>query len=159
LKLHYGDGWENLLGQAGAWVLVGPSADVFTAEYLLKRSGEMSVRQPNVGSNLNAGLGVGLSSGEGYGRRPWLVLMTFSSFGRASAIFGRPIGRGNPGLFPALLGCPDVESAGGLTLLQRADATIGRVYWPLVCSFRGGPGFCPVRSIAENLPRSGNSPS
>lgn len=69
----YGDLWENFLGQAGAWVLVGPPADKFTADYLSARSGEMTIKQPNVGSNLNAGGGMGLSSGQGYSRRPWLM--------------------------------------------------------------------------------------
>jgi len=73
LKLHYGDGWENFLGQAGAWVLVGATSDELSATYLSKRGGEMTIKQPNVGSNINAGGGMGLSTGAGYGRRPWLM--------------------------------------------------------------------------------------
>ena len=72
LKQLYEDGWENFLGQAGAVVLVGPPADDFTAQYLSKRSGEKTICQPNVGMNINTG-GIGLTNGEGYGRRQYLM--------------------------------------------------------------------------------------
>jgi type IV secretion system protein VirD4 len=67
-------GWENFFGQAGAVVLVGPPADKFTAEYLAPRAGEMTIRQPNVGMTLNPG-GIGLSNGEAYTRRQYLMPM------------------------------------------------------------------------------------
>jgi type IV secretion system protein VirD4 len=72
LKQTYEDGWENFLGQAGAVALVGPPADKFTADYLSARSGEKTICQPNVGMNINAN-GTGLSNGEGYTRRPYLM--------------------------------------------------------------------------------------
>ena len=74
LKQHYGDGWETFFGQAGAVILVGSPGDDFTANYLANHSGELTMRQPNVGLNLNPG-GVGLSSGEAYGRRQYLMPM------------------------------------------------------------------------------------
>lgn len=67
-------GWENFFGQAGAVVLIGPPADKFTAEYLASRSGERTFRQPNVGTNINPG-GVGMSNGESYTRRQYLMPM------------------------------------------------------------------------------------
>lgn len=72
LKANYGDNWETFFGQAGAVILVGSPGDDFTAEYLAKHSGELTMRQPNVGLSLNPG-GVGLSSGEAYGRRQYLM--------------------------------------------------------------------------------------
>jgi type IV secretory pathway TraG/TraD family ATPase VirD4 len=73
LKLHYGDGWENFLGQAGAWVLIGAPSDKLTAEYLSARSGERTIIQPNASTNLNAGGGMGVGSGTGVTIRPWLT--------------------------------------------------------------------------------------
>jgi type IV secretion system protein VirD4 len=72
LKLYYGDGWENFLGQSCAWVLVGAPSDELTASYLSRRSGQKTIKQPNVGSNLNAGGGMGLSSNQNYSQMPWL---------------------------------------------------------------------------------------
>ena len=72
LRQLYEHAWENFLGQAGAVVLVGAPADKFTAEYLSARAGDMTIRQPNAGLQLNAG-GVGMSSGEGYTRRRYLM--------------------------------------------------------------------------------------
>jgi type IV secretion system protein VirD4 len=72
LKQLYSDAWEAFLGNAGAIVLVGSPGDKFTADYLCARSGETTIRQPNVGLSLNSA-GVGLSSGEGYGRRQYLM--------------------------------------------------------------------------------------
>jgi type IV secretion system protein VirD4 len=72
LKAIYGDNWETFFGMCGAKILVGSAGDDFTAEYLSKHSGELTMRQPNVGLSLNPG-GVGLSSGEAYGRRPFLM--------------------------------------------------------------------------------------
>jgi type IV secretion system protein VirD4 len=67
LKLHYEDGWENFLGQAGCVALVGPPADEFTAAYLSRRSGEKTICQPNAGWSMNPG-GLGLSNGEAFTR-------------------------------------------------------------------------------------------
>ncbi len=72
LKTNYGDNWETIFGSCGAVILVGSATDDFTAEYLSKHSGELTMRQPNVGLNVNPG-GIGLSSGEGYTRRPYLM--------------------------------------------------------------------------------------
>jgi type IV secretory pathway TraG/TraD family ATPase VirD4 len=73
LELHYGGkGWENFLGQSGCVILVGPPADKFTADYLGSRSGETTILQPSSSMSLNQG-GVGLSNGEGYTRRNYLM--------------------------------------------------------------------------------------
>jgi type IV secretion system protein VirD4 len=72
LKQHYGDGWETFLGQAGAVILVGSPGDEFSCQYLAKHSGELTMRQPNVGLNMN-NQGIGLSAGEGFGRRQYLM--------------------------------------------------------------------------------------
>jgi len=72
LAEHYERAWEAFLGQAGAVVLVGSAGDKFTADYLSARSGEMTIRQPHVGWSLNPG-GAGLSSGDAYSRRPYLM--------------------------------------------------------------------------------------
>jgi type IV secretory pathway TraG/TraD family ATPase VirD4 len=71
LRAVYGEGWEVFFAAAGAKILVG-SADEFSANYLAAHTGEMTLRQPNVGLNLNPG-GIGLSSGEAYGRRQYLM--------------------------------------------------------------------------------------
>ena len=50
LKLHYEDGWENFLGQAGCVALVGPPGDEFTASYLSDALGKrLSVSQMPAG--------------------------------------------------------------------------------------------------------------
>ena len=72
LKQIYEHGWENFVGQAAALALVGAPADRFTAEYLSARSGEMTICQPNAGLQLNPN-GVGMSSGEAYTRRRFLM--------------------------------------------------------------------------------------
>lgn len=68
----YGAGWEVFFSQAGAVIQVGAPADKFTADYLSARSGETSIAQPNIGLQLNPG-GVGMSEGEAYARRPFLM--------------------------------------------------------------------------------------
>lgn len=73
LKLHYEEGWENFLGQAGAVVCVGPPADLFTAEWFSKRAGEMTVRQPTANTNFTPGSPPGFGMGEGFGRRNYLM--------------------------------------------------------------------------------------
>jgi type IV secretion system protein VirD4 len=73
LKAIYGDNWETFFGQAGAVILVGSPSDDFTAEYLARHTGELTMRQPNVGLNLNPSGGIGLSSGEAYSRRQYLM--------------------------------------------------------------------------------------
>jgi type IV secretion system protein VirD4 len=81
LKQLYGDGWEAFLGQAGAVILVGSPGDDFTANYLARHSGELTMRQPNVGMNMNTN-GTGLSFGEGYGRRQYLMPQDLRNLGR-----------------------------------------------------------------------------
>ena len=58
----YGDAWEAFFGQAGAVALVGSAGDDFSAEYLSRHSGELTMRQPNVGWNQN-------QTGLDFGRR------------------------------------------------------------------------------------------
>jgi type IV secretion system protein VirD4 len=72
LALHYGNSWENFMGQAGCVVLIGPPADKFTAEYLSSRSGENTILSPTANMSMNPG-GVGLSNGEAYTRRRHLM--------------------------------------------------------------------------------------
>lgn len=71
LKTLYESNYENFLGQAGAVAGLTPN-DRPTAEWMSQRSGETTIRQPNVNMNQNAG-GAGSSMGEGYGRRPYLM--------------------------------------------------------------------------------------
>jgi type IV secretory pathway TraG/TraD family ATPase VirD4 len=72
LRELYSHAWEAFVGNAAALVLVGAPADKFTAEYLSARSGDTTIRQPNAGMQLNSA-GVGISSGEGYTRRRYLM--------------------------------------------------------------------------------------
>lgn len=72
LKQLYADAWEAFFGQAGAVILVGSPGDDFTANYLAAHSGELTMRQPNAGSNLNPA-GVGWSSGDAFARRQYLM--------------------------------------------------------------------------------------
>jgi type IV secretion system protein VirD4 len=72
LKNLYPDSYENFLGQAGAVVGLTPN-DWFTADWMSRRSGEKTTRQPNVNTNQNPGGGMGMSMGEGYGRRRYLM--------------------------------------------------------------------------------------
>jgi type IV secretion system protein VirD4 len=68
----YGESaYENFLGQAGAVLGFAPN-DWLTADWMSRRSGEMTIRQPNISTNQNPG-GIGTSMGEGYGRRPYLM--------------------------------------------------------------------------------------
>lgn len=68
LRNLYEDGYENFLGQAGAIGGFAPN-DWFTAEWMSKRSGETTIRQPSVNTSVNAGGGLGSSMGEAYTRR------------------------------------------------------------------------------------------
>jgi type IV secretion system protein VirD4 len=72
LAQHYEKLWEAFLSQAGAVVLVGSAGDKFTADYLSARSGETTIVQPHAGWSMNPG-GVGLSTGDGFTRRPYLM--------------------------------------------------------------------------------------
>ena len=76
LKLHYEDGWENFLAQTGAVVGFAPN-DHFTADWMSKRFGELTIRNPSASINMSAGGGVGSGSGEGYTRRPYLMPQDF----------------------------------------------------------------------------------
>lgn len=68
----YEEGYENFLGQSGAVVGLTPN-DWFTADWMSRRSGEMTIRQPTANTSENAGGGVGKSAGENYVRRPYLM--------------------------------------------------------------------------------------
>jgi type IV secretion system protein VirD4 len=81
LKQLYGDAWEAFFGQAGAVILIGSPGDDFTADYLANHSGEMTLRQPNAGRNLNPG-GAGWSWGDGYARRQYLMPMDLRNIRR-----------------------------------------------------------------------------
>lgn len=71
LKQLYENSYENFLGQAGAIVGLTPN-DWFTADWMSRRSGETTIRQPSVNTNQNPG-GMGTSIGESFGRRPYLM--------------------------------------------------------------------------------------
>lgn len=71
LKHLYEDAYENFLGQSGAIVGLTPN-DWTTADWMSRRSGENTIRQPTVNTNQNPG-GIGTSMGEGYGRRAYLM--------------------------------------------------------------------------------------
>ena len=72
LREIYGHAWENFVGNAAAIAVVGPPADPFTADFISKRAGEMTIIQPNASINLNPG-GIGLNNGEAYTRRQYLM--------------------------------------------------------------------------------------
>jgi type IV secretion system protein VirD4 len=76
LKTLYGDAWQSFFAQAGAVILVGGVTDDFSAEIFARRSGEMTIRQPNAGINLNPG-GAGWSWGHAYTRRQYLMPQDF----------------------------------------------------------------------------------
>jgi type IV secretion system protein VirD4 len=79
LQALFKDEWENFAAQAGAVVMLGPTNDTFTAEWMSKRSGMTTILQEgfslndgfNRGSNTNAGTGMngqgGISSNQGQG--------------------------------------------------------------------------------------------
>src|SRR5271156_4032645 len=81
LKTLYGDGFGTFLGQAGAVILVGSVTDDFTAEYLARHSGELTMRQPTAGLNLNPG-GVGWSWGDAFTRRQYLMPQDFRNINK-----------------------------------------------------------------------------
>jgi type IV secretory pathway TraG/TraD family ATPase VirD4 len=81
LKQLYSDAWEAFFGQAGAVILVGSPGDDFSANYLAAHSGEMTIRQPNAGVNLNPG-GAGWSWGDAYARRQYLMPMDLRNIRR-----------------------------------------------------------------------------
>jgi type IV secretory pathway TraG/TraD family ATPase VirD4 len=81
LKQLYGDAWEAFFGQAGAVILIGSPGDDFTANYLANHSGELTMRQPNTGLNLNPG-GMGWSWGDVFTRRQYLMPMDLRNIPR-----------------------------------------------------------------------------
>src|SRR5579864_296983 len=72
LKNIYENNYENFLGQSGAIVGLTPN-DWFTADWMSRRSGEKTIRQPSANMNTNPEGAVGRSMGEGYGRRRFLM--------------------------------------------------------------------------------------
>lgn len=72
LRTVYGDAWQSFFAQAGAVILVGSVTDDFTADYLSKRSGEMTIRQPSANVNINPG-GYGWGLGDIFTRRLYLM--------------------------------------------------------------------------------------
>lgn len=94
LKNLYQENYENFLGQSGAVVGLTPN-DWFTADWMSRRSGETTIRQPTVNTNQNPG-GVGTSMGEGYGRRRYLMPQDLFGMGEGFGFVwcageGRPI--------------------------------------------------------------------
>jgi type IV secretory pathway TraG/TraD family ATPase VirD4 len=68
----YGEGWQSFFGQCGAVCLVGSPGDNFSAEYFSKHSGEITIRMPHTGYQINSH-GPGSSGGDAYTRRPFLM--------------------------------------------------------------------------------------
>ena len=107
LKTIYGDNWETFFSGAGAVILVGSVTDQFTAEYFSKRSGEMTIRQPTTGLSLNPG-GVGISTGDGYSRRPYLMRQDFQNIPKGQGyLFLAGMSDPIPTIYPPYQGSPD----------------------------------------------------
>ena len=135
LQRSYEDGWENFLGQAGC-VLVGPPADKFTADYLSSsRSGEKTIIASRGRVIVNPG-GFGMSSGEGYTRRPHLSrgrlyraatrLMAMSGSAGLQAMRSRLISR-LTGTSPGSPGAPapiPIIGADGQWMRRRANCSV-----------------------------------
>jgi type IV secretion system protein VirD4 len=66
LKGLFGDEWETFVGQAGCVATIGPASDLYTAEWMSKRSGSTTLLQRgfNLGDGVNSGDGA--NSGFGY---------------------------------------------------------------------------------------------
>ena len=106
LKQLYGDAWEAFLGQAGAVILVGSAADDFTANYLANHSGELTMRQPSANASVNAA-GVGWGSGEGFGRRQYLMPMDLRNIRQGEGyIWLAGLNDPLPAMFPPYWGDP-----------------------------------------------------
>lgn len=71
LKQLYGEAWEAFVGNASVISLIGSPGDHTTCDYLVRRSGEKTIVQPNSGTSFNAG-GVGLSATDAYHTRSTL---------------------------------------------------------------------------------------
>ena len=69
----YDKEWENFIGQAGAMLHVGRTGDNFTAEYLSKYSGEMTIRNPSTSITYSAGGPPSLNRSESFMQRPYLM--------------------------------------------------------------------------------------
>jgi type IV secretion system protein VirD4 len=92
-------GWENFLGQSGAVLGFTPN-DGFSADWMSKRSGETTIRQPTVNTNQNPGGGVGSSAGEGYGRQSYLMPQNLYGMGEG---FGQVWCAGQPRPIPTYM--------------------------------------------------------
>jgi type IV secretion system protein VirD4 len=92
-------GYENFLGQSGAILGFTPN-DGFTSEWMSKRSGETTIRQPTVNTSQNANGGIGSSMGEGYGRRRYLMPQDLYGMGEG---FGLVWCAGQPRPIPTYL--------------------------------------------------------
>ena len=66
LSAVWGEEWQNMLGQCGATVLLGPAPDLPSAEFFSKRSGNTTVAQ--LGYSENIGTSDGNNAGEGFGQ-------------------------------------------------------------------------------------------
>jgi type IV secretion system protein VirD4 len=147
LKLHYGDGWENFMAQAGAWILVGAPSDELTATYLSRRSGQRTIVQPNVGSNLNAGGGMGTSSGAGFTQIPYLspgdLYGLPHSFGY---VWTTGLDGAIPAYFPPYFDVDELNARAAQSLLQGLMQWTARKnsYWRW--SVRRAPASAPMPS-------------
>ena len=79
LKTLYESNHELFLGQSGAVAGFGPN-DWTTAEWMSRRSGVNSIRQPTINASQNPG-GANTSEGEGYGRRQYLMEQNLFNLG------------------------------------------------------------------------------
>jgi hypothetical protein len=66
LKALFNDEWENYVAQAGVVATLGPPGDMFTAEWMSKRSGITTISQKSFNSSVGTGGGESISeSGRG----------------------------------------------------------------------------------------------
>jgi type IV secretion system protein VirD4 len=69
LKALFKDEWENYAAQAGGFATLGPPGDLFTAEWMSKRSGVTTIMQAafNLSDGMNSGDSTNAGSGMGQG--------------------------------------------------------------------------------------------
>ena len=81
LKALFNDEWENYAAQAGLVATLGPAGDLFTAEWMSKRSGVTTFMQAgfNLSDGINEGDGANSGSGSSGGRESSNQGSSFSS--------------------------------------------------------------------------------
>ena len=67
LKALFKDEWENYVAQAGIVATLGPPGDMFTAEWMSKRSGTTTISQKSFNSSMGTGGGDSFNQNAGGG--------------------------------------------------------------------------------------------